>query len=421
MIRHYALFALLAGAVIPAHAADWPQYRGPSRQGTAPAAADLLAEWPAGGPGELWRRPLGIGYSAVTAVGDRVFTMATSDGEEVVLALDAATGAEVWRTAIGPSGVSDMDDSGPRATPTVVDGRLFTASSAGLLVALAATDGALIWEQDLMEGGKPPRFGYSVSPLVDSGQVVVEGGASEEDAGVYAFDAATGALRWQALSGPAGYSSPIAIELGGELQYVFFRRAGAEVVALSPAGAVLWRHPTAALAIITTPIFLPPDRFFVASADDIFGGLMLRVVAADGAYRVEEAWVERLMRNHFNTSVVVGEQIYGFDNGTLRCLDTATGAKRWAKRGLGKGSLIAAGERLYVLGDDGTLVLAEATPEGFVERGRVQAMTGRAWTAPSYAAGRVYLRDFDEVVAFDLRAPALAAEVAPAVAPETQP
>lgn len=419
-----ALIVLACAAASPVTAADWPQYRGPSRHGTAPADAALLTSWETAGPTELWRRPVGAGYSAVTVVGDRVYLMDAAGGQDVVLCLDAADGTEIWRTPLGETAVSYMDDNGPRSTPAVIDGWLYTASSAGRLVALATSDGSLSWEYDLMGGGKAPRFGYAVSPLVDGDQVLTEGGSEEKDPGVYAFDRKTGELRWTALAGPAGYSSPIAIDLGGRRQYVFFRHAGAEVVSLATDGEVLWRHSTAALAIITTPVFIPPDRFFVASADDVFGGLMLRVTADEGSFEVEEAWSERLMRNHFNTSVAVNDHLYGFDSGTLRCLDATTGAKRWAKRGLGKGSLIAAGELLYVLADDGTLVLVEATPEAFHEKGRIQATTGRAWTAPSYAAGRLYVRDFDELVAFDLRAPEPTAPADPSIddaTPETRP
>jgi outer membrane protein assembly factor BamB len=397
-----------------ADAAEWPQFRGPDRQGTS-AESGLLAGWAAGQPAELWRRSIGVGYSSVTIAGDRLYTMAAVEGEELVLCLDPSSGDELWRAAVGPSKASDMDDSGPRSSPTVVDGVVYAASSAARLVALSAADGAPLWQRDLTSQESAPRFGYSISPLVDAGQVVVEAGASEEDPGVLALEARTGELRWSALAGPAGYSSPIVVEIAGRRQYVFFRRAGAEVVALSPGGEVLWRHPTAALAIVTMPVFLPPDRIFVASADDVFGGLMLRVSEVGGAFAVEEVWSERLMRNHFNTSVLVDGHLYGFDNGTFRCLDAETGEKKWARRGLGKGSLLAAGDLLFLLGDDGSLVLAPASPEGFREAGRVQAMNGRAWTSPSLAGGRIYMRDFDEIVAYDVRA------TAPGVATEVRP
>jgi hypothetical protein len=191
-------------------------------------------------------------------------------------------------------------------------------------------------------------------------------------------------------------------------QYVFFRGAGREIVALSTEGEVLWRHSTNGQTIITSPVFVAPDRFFVATSDDDFGGLMLRVTVHEGEFRVEEAWAERLMRNHFNSSVLVDGHLYGFDNATFRCLDATNGESRWAKRGLGKGSLVAAGQLLFVLADDGTLVLVRATPEAYVETGRIRAMEGRAWTAPALADGRLFLRDFDELVSFDLRGEARA-------------
>ncbi len=383
------------------HASDWSQFRGPTRHGRSDEQG-LAREWSSEGPRELWRRPIGAGYSAAAVADGVLYTMASSDGEEEVLALDAATGEVRWRHPVGASKASDLDDTGPRSTPAVVEGRVHTVSSAGVLVALD-TSGAELWRRPLMDPEQAPRFGYSVSPLVDRGLVIVEAGATSEEPGVRAYDAATGELRWEALEGPAGYSSPVAVEIDGTPQYLLFRRAGAEVVSLGAEGEVLWRHATDGLAIITSPIFLPPDRVFVATADDAMGGLMLEVTRGESGWEVAEAWGERLMRNHFNSAVAVGGALYGFDNGTLRCLDAAAGEKLWARRGLGKGSLIAADDRLFVLGDDGTLVLVETTRDGYREHGRVQAMSGRAWTAPALADGRLFVRDFDEIVAYDVR------------------
>lgn len=241
--------------------------------------------------------------------------------------------------------------------------------------------------------------------MVDGGLLLIESGGAEADPGVLALDKATGELRWSALEGPAGYSSPIVVEIGGVRQYVFYRRVRNEVVSVSTTGEVLWQHPTSALAVITSPIFFPPDRIFVASADDGMGGSMLRILQGDQGFSVEELWNERLMRNHFNTSVLVDGYLYGFDNGTFRCLDAETGERRWSKRGFGKGSLLAADDLLYVLSDSGVLALVEATPEAFVELGRVTAMKGRAWSSPSLANGRLYVRDFDEIVGYDVRQP----------------
>lgn len=400
--RALALWALLLPAAVPLAAGDWPQYRGPERQGTADEA-DLLAAWPEGRPAVVWRRPLGGGYSAVAAVGERLYTMDTDGAEEAVVCLSAADGEVAWRVAVGEFVEAELGDGGPRSTPTVAGGAVYAVSSQARLVALAAADGRLLWQQDLTRWGPVPRFGYATSPLVEGELVIVEVGGPGGGPGVAAFDRATGALRWTALEGPAGYSSPIAVAIGGTRQLVFSRAR--EVVALSLAGEVLWRHPTPQRGAVPMPLFLPPDRIFVASAEDSFGGRMLRVGRReDGAFHAEEVWHERLMRNHFNSSVAVGGHLYGFDNGTLRCLDAATGEIRWAARGFGKGSLVAAGERLFILGDDGTLALAAADPQAYREIGRVQATRGgRAWTAPSLAGGRLYVRDFDEIVSLGVK------------------
>jgi outer membrane protein assembly factor BamB len=407
-IQPFCLAAVLGLAASALGAADWPQHRGPQRLGTT-SEEHLLDSWGPGQPREVWRRAVGAGYSGVAASGQRAFTMAADGDIEKVICLDTATGDTLWETAVGPSKESDLGDTGPRSTPTVDGGVVFTASSAGTVIALSSEDGRVLWKHEF--DGDAPRFGYSVSPLVDGELLIVESGATDEQPGILALDKRTGEIRWSALTGPSGYSSPIAVEIAGVRQYVFFRRVGNAVVSVSTSGEPLWNHPTAALAAITTPVFYPPDRIFVASADDGFGGSMLRITKSGDGFAVEELWNERLMRNHFNTAVLVGDHLYGFDNGTFRCLDAGTGEKRWARRGFGKGSLIASGELLFVLSDAGVLALVAATPDEYRELGRTTAMSGRAWTAPSLSDGRVYVRDFDELVSFDVSDPS-AAEIA---------
>ena len=368
----------------------------------------LLESWAEGQPTVVWRQPIGTGYSAVTAVGDRLYTMDADETQEHVLCLDAATGETLWKVDAGEFVQAELGDGGPRSTPTVVDSVVYTTTSQALLLALDANDGKLIWKKDLTEMGPPPRFGYAASALVDGETVILEVGNEDESPGIVALDRETGEVAWSSLEGPAGYSSTIVAEIGGVRQYVAFRRAGQEAVGLSTSGEVLWRFPTPdALAAIVMPIFMAPDRIFVSTSDDSFGGHMIRILRGDDGFEVEELWSERLMRNHFNTSVLVDGHLYGFDNGTLRCLDAATGEKRWAKRGFGKGSVVASGDLLYVLSDAGLVVLVRASPEGFEELGRSQVMEGRSWTAPSLANGRLYLRDFDEIVSLDIRGAAM--------------
>ena len=410
--------AVLVGAVIvlillrvkESEGADWPQFRGPDRAGVV-AESGLLQSWSESQPVLNWRRSIGTGYSAVTVVGEHLYTMDADERQERVLCLDANTGETIWSVDAGEFVQAELGDGGPRSTPTVVEGLVFTTTSQALLLALDAGDGALIWKRDLTEMGPSPRFGYASSALVDDGVVILEVGEKEKDPGILALDAKTGELAWSSLEGPAGYSSAIVAEIGGVRQYVLFRRAGQEAVGLSTTGEVLWRFPTPkALAAIVMPIFMPPDRIFLSTSDDSFGGHMIRVTSAEEGFATTEVWSERLMRNHFNTSVLVEGHLFGFDNGTLRAIDAATGEKKWAKRGFGKGSVVAAEDLLVVLSDFGLVALVRATPERYEELGRSQVMEGRSWTAPSIANGRLYLRDFDEIVSLDLRAGAAAGQ-----------
>ena len=396
--------ALLLATIVmtgAAGAADWPQYRGPDRLGKT-VETGLAAGWPEGGPTVAWRRAIGGGYSGVVGVDGRLYTMEASDEDEALLALDAATGETVWRFQLGPFVQAELGDGGPRSTPAVAGGVVIAASSQARLVALSAGDGKLLWEKDLTAWGPVPRFGYAMSPLIDGSLVLVEAGERQKEPGVLAFERDTGELRWSALQGPTGYTSPVIATIGGVRQYVFSRFT--EVVSLSVDGEVLWRHEVAPHAAIPMPVLVGADRIFISSSEDTFGSLMLRVTRTEEGYQTEELWSQRLMRNHFNSSVEVGGFLYGFDNGTLRCLDASSGERRWAKRGFGKGSLVADGEKLFVLGDGGTAALVHADPAGYREAGRLHLTAGgRAWTEPSLAGGRLLVRDFDEIVSLELR------------------
>ena len=392
----------LALGVAAVHGANWPQFRGPDRSGVA-RDESLLEAWPESGPQEVWHREFGAGYSSIAIVGSRLFTMSADDNGEYVVGLDISDGSSLWQKRLGDFVDSELGDGGPRATPTVVDDVVYAISSQSKLVALESDSGTSIWEVDLAASGPVPRFGYSISPLVDRGVVIVETGNKEEGPGVTAYDLQSGEPKWATLNGPAGYSSPILLQIGGVAQYVLFRAAGRELVGLSTAGEILWRHPTPeALSAIPSPIFQAPNRVFLSTSEDAFGGRMLEISAENGGYAIGELWQERLMRNHFNSSVLVDGYLFGFDNGTLRCLNANTGEKIWAKRGFGKGSLISADGMLLVLSDSGTVALVRASPDSYQELGRKQVMTGRAWTSPSLANGRLYVRDFDEIVSLNI-------------------
>ncbi len=396
----FLLSGLAALARDPDPAADWPQFRGAGRDGRS-AAKGLARDWPEGGPRVAWKQAIGAGFSGMSVVDGRLYTLAADGEKEYAFSLDTATGKELWRFELGGRFVEEFGD-GPRSTPTLDGEVVFVLGAQGGLFALKAADGSKLWTVDLPKtfGSAVPRWGFSPSPLVDGDLLLLEVGGTEGRA-LAAFDKRTGAVRWTAGEGEASYSSPIAVDIGGKHQIVFLRRnPSPQLVSVLPDGKVYWTHPTPP-GPVALPLFLPPDKIYVSAGDDA-GALLVRVGAENGQPKVEDVWRNPRMRNHFNASVVVGDAIYGFDNATFKCISAATGEQTWAMRGLGKGSLVAADGLLYVLSDEGVLALVEANPTEYRERGRAQVLTGRAWTSPSLAGDTLFVRDQDEIAAVDL-------------------
>jgi outer membrane protein assembly factor BamB len=401
-----APFAPAAARADADPATAWPQYRGAFRDGISKETG-LLKSWPESGPRVVWRRPIGSGFSGVSAVGDRLYTMYADPNVEMAACLKADSGETIWETPLGPRFVEEFGD-GPRATPVVDRDLVFALSSYGKLLALKAADGTKVWEVDLVAtfGGRVPTRGFAATPLVAGDLIVMEGGGAAGKA-FQALDRATGATRWTSQDGGAGYASGISVDVGGVRQQVFVRTGAGGFVAFNQAGEVLWRHPWQA-GPIAMPVFVPPNRFFASSAEDT-GATLIEVTAAGGKFTPHEVWNSRFMKNHFNSSLVMGKHIYGFDNATLRCIQADSGESVWVARGFGKGSLIAADGLLFILSDQGTLAMADATPEGYREHGRFQALQGKSWTAPTLAAGRLYLRNLTEMVSLDVRSAGKAA------------
>lgn len=403
--RSLSLLCLLLTLPVAAGAADWPQYRGPDRTGISPETG-LLTQWPEGsGPIELWRQPIGEGFSGIAVVGDGLYTADSKDDGEYIVRLDASTGEEVWRRRLGETYTNGFGN-GPRSTPTVVGDTLYVMSGGGRLVALATEDGEERWALDMVErfAAETPHFGFSPSPLVLDGRLYVESGGKDGKA-VIAVDIDTGEVLWHAGDSPAAFNSPIYATLASTPQLVFLNRDS--VLGMGLDGEVLWEHPFAPENGVkpAMPIVLASDRVFVSASYDI-GALVVRVGKGTEGWQAEEVWSNRLMRNHFNSSVLVDGHLYGFDNSALKCIDPATGEACWAKRGgLGKGSLLAADGHLVVLSETGKLLMVEATPEGYREKASTPVLDGRCWTSPSLAGGKVFLRNREEIVALDLMTP----------------
>lgn len=369
--------------------ADWPQWRGPQRNGhceeTLPPEA--LEQ---GGLHLLWEKRVGTGFSSVSVANGRAYTMGNLDETDVVWCLDAATGRVLWEhrypSELGPK----YYEGGPGATPTVAGGQVFTISKWGHLFCLDAATGAVVWQRDLRKepGLKPNEWGYAGSALVEGERLYFN--ASE--AGL-AVDRRTGDILWFHGKGSAGYASPLLQTVAGRpVLWVF---AAKRLVGLEPhSGQELWSYPWATGYDNNNADPLPVDgRVFITSYDR---GCALLEPTTTG---LKPVYTSDALQTHMAPPVLVDSHIYGFSRHyarrpEFRCIEATTGRLRWRHTGVQAGSVIALAEgRLLVLYGDGSLALAAVDPHRYRELGRLAAMEGRCWTPPTLAHGRLYLRN----------------------------
>ena len=318
------------------------------------------------------------------------------------MAFDAATGKKVWETAAGSS-FRERRGHGPRGTPAVDGTVLYALSADGTLVCLNLADGKQVWSQNIVERykGDVPHWGISESPLVDGDKVIVTPGGS--DGTLVALNKKTGAPLWKTKgSDAAAYSSPIVVQTGGVRQYVTLTSGGAVGVSAGT-GELLWRYDKVAnrTANIATPIFAK-DHIFV-STDYGTGCALLKV---GGGGKASEVYFNREVKNHYSSSVLVGDHLYGFSSQILTAMNFLTGEVTWRDRTVGKGSVTLADGMLYVFSERGQMALVEAVPDAYKEKGRFSIPAGEfnTWTPPVIANGRLYLREQDNLYSFDIAA-----------------
>ena len=398
--------AVLLGIPTLYAAADWPQWQGPNRTRMAQETG-LLKGWPSSGPRVIWTAGgLGAGYGSMAVVGDRVFVQGTRSGRSVVIALNRADGKEVWSKALGRT-ESDDRGPGPRSTPAVDGDRLYVLTEAGDLACLK-TDGTAVWQRNILSDFRGRQLGWliSESPLVDGAHVIVSPGGP--GAGIVKLDKMTGATVWttKELSDTAGYSSVIAADVQGVRTYMTFT-ASAGVGVRASDGKLMFRYEKAAngTANITTPIFFQ-DKVFFTSAYGTGGGL-LQLTANNGEVAAREIYFTLDMKNHHGGVVLSDGYLYGFNDSILNCLEFATGKVIWRDRSVGKGSVTFADGHLYIQGENNSFGLAEATPAGYREKGRLQIPDKGfpSWAHPVISGGRLYVRNQDVLLAYDIKAP----------------
>lgn len=386
-------------------AADWPQWRGVKRDGHS-AETGLLKKWPAGGP-KLAKKieGLGGGYSGVAVVGGKIYTMGDIDGACRVLAV-GADGRKAWATEVGEAG-GHQKYPGPRATPTVDGDRLYTLTQFGDLICLETKTGKLVWRKNLetdFQGAMMSGWRYSESVLVDGDKVVcTPGGAG---GAVVALRKSDGSEIWRCkeFTDPAGYSSIVIMELGNARQYA--QLTGESLAGIEAAtGKLLWRADRAGkTAVITTPVF-KDNLIFVTSSYNI-GCNLFKVSSAGGRFSAEEVYASKDMMNHHGGVVLVGNHVYGTGNNELICMEMATGKVAWKDASVGKGSIACADGMLIVRGERGPVALVRANPSRYEELGRFDQpdrSAEKAWPHPVIADGKLYLRDQDVLLIYDLK------------------
>jgi outer membrane protein assembly factor BamB len=399
-VRHEAV-PVPAAAPVPTMDAAWPGFRGPGRDSTI-RGVRIETDWVRSPPVELWRRPIGPGWSSFAVGGDRIYTQEQRGDDEVVSAYDLHTGEPVWRHRDAARFWESNAGAGPRATPSLGHGRVYTLGGTGILNALDARDGSVVWARNAASdtGSTIPDWGIASSPLV-MGDVVVAAAAGS----LVAYDAATGNPRWFGPKDGWGYSSPQVSTIDGVTQIVLLNGAGAISVAPSD-GTLLWKLAWPSDGIVQ-PAAIAGGGLLIGSGSGLASNTgMLRIAVShepDG-WNVKERWTSAGLKPYFNDFVVHAGHAYGFDGSILACIDLEDGTRKWKGGRYGHGQLVLLPDQdvLLVLSEEGELALVAATADRFTELARFPALEGKTWNHPALAGDVLLVRNGEEMAAFRL-------------------
>ena len=378
--------------------ADWPGFRGPDREGII-RGVRIETDWSASPPVELWRRPVGPGWSSFAVRGNLLYTQEQRGDDEVVACYHVTTGEPVWRHRDATRFWEANAGAGPRATPTLSDGRVYTFGATGILNVLDARDGAVVWSRNAASDTdtEVPYWGFASSPLVvdDIVIVAVEGALA-------AYDLATGDPRWFGPDGGDGYSSPHLVTIDGVEQILLMSIAGATSVAPTD-GTLLWEHAWPGNSRIVQPA-LTADGDILISRGVTSGIRRIAVARGPGGWTVEERWTSNRLKPYFSDFTVHEGHAYGFDGSILASIDVDDGTRMWKGGRYGSGQLVLLADQdlLLVLSEQGELALVEAAPDQFTELARFAAIEGKTWNHPVLVGDLLLVRNSQEMVAFRL-------------------
>ena len=404
MLR-FVFALLLSTAATPAQ--DWPDFRGPERDGVYPGT--VAKAFPEGGPELVWEREVGNGFANPAVANGRLILFHRVGSNEVIEALEAPTGEPVWKYEYPTSYRDDFGfDPGPRASPVVAGGQVYTFGAQGVLTCVSFATGRRIWQVKANEdyGVSKGFFGAASTPLVDGNRLFLNLGGSD-GAGIVALDKDTGKLLWKATDDDASYSSPRMAEIQGKRRLVFFTREG--IVVLEPEDGTVayrrrWRSRSNASVNAAMPVIQGPVVLLTASYGT--GALALDF---SGGGEPKELWSgEEALSSHYSTPVVKDGVVYGFDGRqeygqAFRAVDLKTGKVLWSEDGFGAGTVTLAGDVLVLMREKGELMLARANPRKLEPLGRAQILQGTVRAYPALASGLLYARDENQLVCVRLK------------------
>ncbi|MBX3280172.1 MAG: PQQ-binding-like beta-propeller repeat protein [Acidobacteria bacterium] len=383
--------------------AAWPGFRGPGRDGTV-RGTRISTDWTTKPPVEVWRRPVGPGWSSFAVRGNHLYTQEQRGEDEIVACYELGAGKLVWSHRDAARFWESNAGAGPRGTPTLSGGRVYTLGATGIVNALDAGNGAVIWSRNASTdtGAKLPGWGFAGSPLVVNDIVVVAASGR-----LIAYESATGAPRWTGPADKGGYSSPHLAMIGGVAQILLLNGAGA--ISVSPAdGSLLWEHQWPGDGIVQPAVTTNGDILIGTGsgmgASGIVGLRRVSVTKGAGDWVVEERWTSIGLKPYYNDFVIHNGHAFGFDGSILACVDLADGKRKWKGGRYGHGQLLALKDQnlLLVLSEDGEVVLVSAGTERFAEVARFRALEGKTWNHPVLVGDLLLARNGEEMAAFRL-------------------
>ena len=380
---------------------DWLGFRGANRDGVVRGGARIATDWSASPPAEMWRRPIGPGWSSFAVQGDRIYTQEQRGNEELVACYNISTGKPVWRHSDAARFWESNGGAGPRGTPTLSNGRVYTLGATGILNVLKAEDGSVVWSRNAVSDTKAklPTWGFSGSPLV-VGDIVVVATAGT----MAAYDLASGQLRWVGPNGGGGYSSPHLVTIQGVPQIMLLSSTGATSLAPTD-GKVLWQHALSTNARIVQPNMTAEGDVLVHEGE---GNEMRRLALTNGpgGWTIEERWNSFGVNPYFNDFVVHKGHAYGFNGSSIACMDLKDGQSKWKGGRYGQGQLVLLADQdlLVVLAETGEVALVGATTDQYKELARIPAIKGKTWNHPVVAGDVLLVRNAEEMAAFKLPA-----------------